>query len=119
MEKKIHIVCDEFLPKEQRDNLNKPEWVARLHEYMSEVMTDLQTIYAEVSDPEVRAEQMIARLGKESIGEIIGKDVLPLMEIVMDPNGDTLKLTVTFKQGKNMPQELTFVHTAILKQQKL
>lgn len=115
MEKKIHIVCDEFLPKEQRGKTNKPEWMTRMHEYMSEVMADLQAIYAEVSDPAERAEQMIARLGKDSISEIVGKDVLPLMEIEMDPNGKTIKLTATFKQGKNMPQELTFVHTAILK----
>lgn len=119
MEKKIHIVCDEFLPKEQRGKTNKPEWMTRMHDYMSEVMADLQTIYAEVSNPEERAEQMIARLGKKSIGEIIGKDVLPLMEIEIEPSGKTIKLTVTFKQGKNMLQELTFVHTAILKQQKL
>lgn len=119
MERKNCIVIDKFLPEEQRGKSKKPEWVTRLHVYMSEVMADLQTIYAEVSDPEERAEQMIARLGKDSIGEIVGKDVLPLMEIEMDPNGKTIKLTATFKQGKNMPQELTFVHTTILKQQKL
>ncbi|MCQ2345891.1 MAG: hypothetical protein MJZ82_03905 [Paludibacteraceae bacterium] len=113
MDKKNCIVIDKFLPKEQRGNMKKPEWMEHLLEYMTEVAEELKVSLSAETEPETFAKLTNKKLRSEIICKIIGKDVTPVSLVEFKP-GDELKITVTLKQGKNMPKEITLVHTTIL-----
>lgn len=118
MEKKKCIVIDKFLPEEQKGNVKKPEWMEHLLEYMTEVAEELKVSLNAETEPEMFAKLANKKLRSEIICKIIGKDVTPVSLVEFKP-GDELKITVTLKQGKNMPQEITLVQTTILKQEKI
>lgn len=116
-ENEIHIICDEFLPKEQQGKSNKPEWMTRMQDYMHEVVEAIKTYVPQSEAEDGVATILDSMLTEHKISQILGTDVRlrVLLEINKMKEPKFVKLTLVVNHGTDFKENLKFVQTSMYK----